>query len=65
MVNVDAFVPPPRVNDLQLAVLEIVGWLVPVKLASPIMASIAAVGIPAVQLLEFVQLVLVVPLQLV
>ena len=56
---------PPIVNDLQFEVLEIVGWLIPVKLASPMIASAEDVGTPAVQLLAVDQLVLVVPFQLV
>jgi hypothetical protein len=64
IVKLDAFVPP-IVRDLQVAEFEIVGWLTPVKLASPIMASTVAVGTPAVQLLALLQLVLTVPFQLV
>ncbi len=56
---------PPMVSDLQTDVEEIVGWLIPVKFASPIIASVVDDGTPAVQLLAVDQLVLVVPFQLV
>src|SRR5690242_17668437 len=60
-----ALTAPPTVRDLQVAVDEMVGWLTPVKLASPIMASTVGVGTPAVQLAAVDQFVLVVPFQLV
>ena len=56
---------PPSVKDLQTAVAPIVGWLPPVKLASPIIASTVEVGTPLLQLDAVAQLVLVVPFQLV
>lgn len=64
IVSVEAFVPP-MISDLQIAVADIVGWLAPVKLASPIMTSIVDVGTPNVQLLGLLQAVLIVPFQLV
>jgi len=63
-VSDDTFVPP-TVSDLQVAVADIVGWLTPVKLASPIIASTVDVGTPAVQFDAVPQAVLVVPFQLV
>jgi len=56
---------PPRVSDLQTAEALIDGWKLPVKLASPIMASVDEVGTPAVQLATSFQEVLDVPFQLV
>ena len=63
-VNTDLTIPP-TVSDLQEEVELTVGWLAPVKLASPMIASVDEVGTPAVQLVAVVQLVLVVPVQLV
>lgn len=60
-----AVTAPPRVNDLHTAVADIVGWLTPVKFASPIIASVVAVGTPFVQFVARAQLVLIVPFQLV
>jgi len=56
---------PPSVNDLQAEEPEILGWKLPVKLASPTMASVVDAGTPAVQLLALLQEVLEVPFQLV
>ena len=56
---------PPTVNDRQTDDSLIVGWKEPVKLASPIVASVAEVGTPEVQLEAFSQAVLTVPRQLV
>ena len=62
-VSVEAILPDPMVSDLQADVLVRVGWLLPVKLASPIIASMVAVGTPAVQLEAVLQFVLVAPVQ--
>ena len=50
---------PPMVSDWQVTALlpARVGWLVPVKFASPMIASSVAVGTPAVQLVAANQLV--------
>ena len=56
---------PPTVIDFAADVALIVGWLMPVKFASPSITSVAAVGMPFVQLVAVPQLVLVVPFQLV
>jgi len=63
-VSVEALLPP-MVNDLQAAELLMVGCLVLVKFASPIIASTVAEGTPADQLAEFVHEVLYRPVQLV
>ena len=60
-VRVEAFVPVPRVSDLQTELAVNVGCLVLVKFASPMMASTEAVGTPAVQLAAMLQSVLAVP----
>lgn len=56
---------PPMVRLAQVAVAEIVGWLEPVKLPSPKMAFIVAVGTPFVQFAAVPQVLLDVPFQLV
>ena len=56
---------PPIVRDLQDAEAFTVGWLSPVKLAFPIITSVAEVGMPAVQFPALFQFVLVFPVQLV
>src|SRR5262249_16786547 len=48
-VRLQTFVPVPIVKDLQLAGVEFVGWLAPVKLASPMITSVVLVGTPFVQ----------------
>lgn len=63
MDNTQFVVPVPIVNDLATAVAVMDGWLVPVKLASPMITSSVAVGIPAVQLVVLAQAVLTVPFQ--
>src|SRR2546425_2453849 len=62
-LSVHTLLPVPIVSDLQAELAERSGWLAPVKLASPIMASTEAVGTPAVQLPAVLQLLLTVPLQ--
>src|SRR6266516_2050962 len=62
-VSVEVFVPAPRVSDLQTETAVNAGWYVPVKLASPMIASTEAVGTPAVQLAAVAQAVLFVPFQ--
>jgi hypothetical protein len=57
--------PPPTVSERQLEVAETDGWKVPVKLASPTIASTVAVGTPLVQLAAVAHAVLEVPRQLV
>ena len=58
----EVIVPFPMVSVLQAALVPVkIGWNAPVKLASPMMASIVDVGTPAVQFEAVCQLVLVVP----
>jgi hypothetical protein len=56
---------PPMVSDLQELVLSTVGWLGPVKFASPKIASVVAFGTPNVQFEATDHFVLVIPFQLV
>jgi hypothetical protein len=48
-----------------MLVAPITGWYTPVKLPSPITASVVIAGIPAVQFEAVAQLLLVIPVQLV
>lgn len=61
IVRMEASVPAPSVSERHTAVELMLGWLVPVKLTSPMMASIPAVGTPAVQFAAVLQAVLLVP----
>src|SRR5689334_7706770 len=58
-------VPAPMVRDLQVPETFTVGWNDPIKFASPMITSVAELGIPAVQLEALFQDVLTVPFQLV
>ena len=63
-VSVQVMAPVPSVSERQTpeAPLAVrLGWFVPVKLASPMMASTVAVGTPAVQFVAVPQVVLLVP----
>ncbi len=62
-LNVDALEPVPKVSDLHDELDVIDGWFVPVKFASPMIASVVADGTPFVQLEATFHAVLVVPVQ--
>jgi hypothetical protein len=60
-VRTETFVAAPMVSDLHEAGELILGWCVPVKLASPMIAGTVDVGTPFVQFPAVPQLVLAVP----
>ena len=64
MVSVEA-TAPPIVIELHEDDVLILGWLGPVKFASPMIALVVEVGTPAVQLALLFQRVFTVPVQLV
>ena len=62
-LRVETLLPVPIVSDLHTELWLRSGWLGPVKLASPMMASTVAVGTPFVQLAALLQSLLTVPFQ--